>query len=159
MQGIHFRLEIVFANSLRQDLPAFWTKVCNVVPFLLSLAKDASAPSSPKSYNYESKVETVWILCAKHLEVHIEINLKTGWTGRNFLLSNSRISHIQSYIQGVFVSLLSCTGSTACLNKFRIRVIGVQGNQVHSITPEGLRIPNPDFQPILSRAKFYSIAT
>ena len=40
-----------------------------------------------------------------------------------------------------------------------IRAGGVQGNQVHSITSEGLRIPNPDFQPILSRAKFYSIAT
>ena len=36
---------------------------------------------------------------------------------------------------------------------------GVQGNQVRGITPEGLRIPNPDFQPILSGAKLYSIAT
>ena len=45
--------------------------------------------------------------------------------------------------------------ATACLNKFRIRVGGVQGNQ----GTEGLRIPNPDFQPILLRAKFYSIAT
>ena len=51
-----------------------------------------------------------------------------------------------------------CT-STACLNKFRIRASGVQENQEHSIISEGLRIPNPDFQPILSRAKFYSIVT
>ena len=49
--------------------------------------------------------------------------------------------------------------ATPRLNIFRVRAGGVQGNQVHSITPEGLRITNPDFQPIPSRAKFYSIAT
>ena len=48
---------------------------------------------------------------------------------------------------------------TACLNNFRIRVVGVQENQAHTINSYTLETSNLKFQPILWKYHFYSMAT
>ena len=47
----------------------------------------------------------------------------------------------------------------ACLNNFRIRVVGVQENQAHTINSYTPETSNLKFQPILWKYHFYSMAT
>ena len=48
---------------------------------------------------------------------------------------------------------------TACFNKHRIRVVGVQANQAHTLNVQTLGVLNLNFQPIILRYIFYSIET
>ena len=47
--------------------------------------------------------------------------------------------------------------SRVAVTNFRVRTDGVQGNQVHSITVQGLGIPQTDFQPIPMPRSFLSL--